>query len=125
LPQGLLVAAAVYVPTTIVDLEPDLAAGYATLATALGRKRAYAIGFACWILANLGAVALSLADLVLPRRMLPLLVVFCPLLIWEYRQFIGKARDAPAMIQGVILCSLTFAAVNALWALMWTGLWIA
>ncbi|MEA3201042.1 MAG: hypothetical protein QOE90_2470 [Thermoplasmata archaeon] len=124
LPQGLLVAAAVYVPTTIVDLEPDLAAGYATFAPALGRERAYRVGFACWIAANLGAVALSASDIILPRRMLPLLLVFAPLLVWEYHQFIGKARDAPAMIQGVILCSLSFAAVNALWALMWTGLWI-
>jgi chlorophyll synthase len=125
LPQGILVAAAVYVPTTLVDLEPDLAAGYATFATKLGRERAYAVGFACWVAANVGALGLSALDLVLPRRMLPLLLVFCPLLAWQYHQFIGKARDAPAMIQGVILCALTFAAVNALFALMYTGLWRA
>ncbi len=124
LPQGLLVAAAVYVPTTIVDLEPDLAAGYATFATRLGRKRAYAVGFACWVASNVGALALSAADLVIPRRMLPILLVFAPLLVWEYHAFIGKARDAPAMIQGVILCSLTFAAVNAVFALMYAGLWV-
>jgi len=123
LPQGILVAAAVYVPTTIVDLAPDAHAGYATFATKLGRDRAYRVGFACWVAANLGALLLSSLGLILPRAMLPILAIFCPLLVYEYHAFIGKARDGPEMVKGVILCSLTFAAVNAVFALLYTGLW--
>lgn len=125
LPQGLLVAAAIYIPTTLVDHDADRAAGYSTFATTLGRARAYRIGFACWVAANLGALYLAAADLVLPRAMLPLLLIFCPLLVYEYHAFIGKARDGPAMVQGIILCSLTFLCVNLVFALMHTGLWRA
>jgi chlorophyll synthase len=123
LPQGLLVAAAVYIPTTLVDFEADRAAGYATFATRLGRERAYRVGMACWTAANAGALALSVWDVFIPRAMLPILVIFCPLLLYEYHALIGKARDGPAMVQGVILCSLTFLAVNLVFALMYTGLW--
>lgn len=123
LPQGLLVAAAVYVPTTLVDYESDLAAGYLTFATRLGRDAAYKVGFACWVVSNAGAIALSAADVILPRAMLPLLLLFVPLLVYEYHAFIGKARDGPEMIKGIILCSLTFLCVNLAFALMVAGLW--
>lgn len=125
LPQGLLVAAAVYIPTTLVDHDADRAAGYATFATTLGRAPAYRVGLACWVAANLGAILLAWNGLVIPRAMLPLLLIFAPLLVYEYHAFIGKARDGPAMVQGIILCSLTFLAVNLVFALMYTGLWRA
>ncbi len=125
LPQGLLVAAAVYVPTTLVDHAADVAAGYATFATKLGPRRAYLVGFGCWIAANAGALLLSWRDEVIPRTMFPLLAIFAPLLIYEYHAFIGKARDAVETIKGIILCSLTFLAVNLVFALLYTGLWRA
>lgn len=125
LPQGLLVAAAVYVPTTLVDHDADKAAGYATFATTLGRRRAYLFGFACWVASNAGAVLLSALGLVLPRAMLPLLLIFCPLLVYEYHAFIGKARDGVETVKGVVLCSLTFLCVNLVFALMYVGLWRA
>lgn len=125
LPQGLLVAAAVYVPTTLVDRDADAHAGYATFATTLGPRRAYLVGFACWILANLGAILLSSLDLILPRAMLPILLIFCPLLVYEYHAFIGKAPAGPEMAKGIVLCSLTFLAVNLVFVLMYTGLWRA
>jgi len=125
LPQGLLVAAAVYIPTTLVDHDADKAAGYATFATTLGRRKAYLIGFACWVAANLGAIALSWNGLVIPRAMLPVLAIFAPLLVYQYHAFIGKARDGVEMVKGVILCSLTFLCVNLVFALIYTGLWIA
>jgi chlorophyll synthase len=125
LPQGLLVAAAVYVPTTLVDHDADKAAGYATFATTLGRRRAYLIGFACWIAANVGALLLAWNGIILPRAMLPILLIFCPLLVYEYHAFIGQARDGVETVKGVILCSLTFLAVNLVFALMYTGLWVA
>lgn len=125
LPQGIFVAAAIYVPTTLVDHDADAAAGYATFATTLGRRRAYAFGFACWVVSCVGALVLSFLDLVLPRAMLPILVIFVPLLVYQYHAFIGRARDGPEMVKGVILCSLTFLAVNLVFALMYTGLWRA
>jgi lycopene elongase/hydratase (dihydrobisanhydrobacterioruberin-forming) len=123
-PQGLLVAIAVYVPTTLVDHQADQAAGYLTLATHLGPRRAYRIGWWAWIACNLGAIALAAANAILPRRMLPILLVFAPLLLYQYHAHIGKARDGPEMVKGIILCSLTFLAVNALFALMYTGMWV-
>jgi len=124
-PQGLLVAVAVYVPTTLVDHEADRAMGYLTVATHLGPRRAYRIGWWAWVLCNAGAVALAAADHIIPRTMLPVLVVFAPLLLYEYHAFIGRAPDGPARVRGIVLCSLTFLAVNALFALLYTGLWRA
>lgn len=124
LPQGLLVGAAIYIPTTLVDHDADAAAGYRTFATTLGRRRAYRVGMACWIAANLGALLLAYLGLVIPRAMLPLLVVFVPVLVWQYHWSIGRARDAPEMVKGVVSCAVLFLAVNAVFALMYTGLWI-
>lgn len=123
LPQGLLVAAAVYVPSTLVDVEADRAAGYLTLATHLGPRKAYLVGWWCWVACNAGAVTLAALGLVLPRAMLPVLAIFVPLLLYEYHVFVGKARDPQALVQGILLCSLTFLAVNLVFALIYTGLW--
>lgn len=125
LPQALLVAAAVYVPTTLVDHDADRASGYSTFATKLGPRRAYLVGFACWTLSCAGAIALAAAEIVIPRVMLPILVIFCPLLVFEYHAFIGKAETPRAMVKGILLCSFTFLAVNLVFALMYTGLWRA
>ena len=124
-PQALLLAAAVYIPTTLVDHDADRAAGYRTFATTLGRRRAYLVGFACWVVANVGAVALAWGGLIIPRAMLPLMAIFCPLLVYEYHAFIGRARDPVEMVKGVILCSLTFLCVNLVFVLQYTGLWRA
>lgn len=122
LPQGLAVAVAIYVPTTLADVEADRAAGERTIATVLGRERAYQVGWIAWILANLGAVALSIGGWLIPRAFLPVLVVFTPLLLWEYHTFIGQARDQKALVRGIFLCALTFTAVNLLFAFVYTGL---
>ncbi len=123
-PQGLLVAIAVYVPTTLVDHDADAEVGYATLATHLGRRGAYRIGWWSWVLCNAGAIALSAADIIIPRAMLPILLIFAPLLIGEYHAFIGKAPNGEEMVKGIVLCSFTFLAVNAVFALMYTGIWM-
>lgn len=122
-PQGLLVAVAVYVPTTLVDREADAASGYLTLATHLGTRRAYRIGWWAWVGAQAGAVLLSAADHVLPRAMLPVLLVFTPILLIQYHIGVGRARDGPEMAKGVVLCSFTFLAVNMVFVLMHTGIW--
>lgn len=123
-PQGVLVAIAVYVPTTLVDLDADRKIGYLTLATHLGRRRAYAIGFWSWVACNVGALLLSWHDIILPRAMFPLLAIFNPLMVGQYHAFIGRARDGPEMVKGIVLCSFSFLAINAVWALMYTGWWI-
>lgn len=61
--------------------------------------------------------------MIVPRRMLPVLAVTLPLLIWEYHRLIGRARDEPAMVRGVVICSLTFAGSNLCFALMYTDVW--
>lgn len=121
--QGLLVAIAVYVPTTLVDREADAEMGYTTLAIHLDRDGAYRIGWYAWIACNVGAIALSAADTILPRAMLPILLVFAPLMVGQYHFFIGKAADGESMVRGIALCAVTFLAVNLLFALMYTGLW--
>lgn len=123
IPQSLLVAVAIYVPTTLVDYEADLEAGYRTIATRLGVARAYRLGFAAWVLANLGALLLAWNGWILPRAMLPFLLVFCPLLVWEYHYLIGKARDPVERLRGITVATFTFLAVNAIFALMYTGWW--
>ncbi len=123
LPQGVLVGIAVYVPTTLVDHAADLEAGYTTLATHLGPETAYRVGWWAWVTSNLGALLLAWNAWTLPRAMLPLLVVFCPLLLFEYHRLIGQAKTPEAMIEGILVTSLTFMAVNVCFGLMYTGLW--
>jgi 4-hydroxybenzoate polyprenyltransferase len=123
LPQGVLVATAVYVPSTLVDEAADRASGFLTFATALGRKRAYRLGWRAWVAACSGAVLLAATNTVVPRRMLPIFAGSLPLLLWEYHALIGKARDERAMERGIVVSSVTFAASNVAFALMYTGVW--
>lgn len=46
-----------------------------------------------------------------------------PILVWEYHALIGRARDERAIARGTAVCSLTFAASNFAFALMYTGIW--
>jgi chlorophyll synthase len=124
LPQGLLVATAIYVPTTLWDVEADRASGYLTIATHLGPERTYRIGWWAWVLCNAGALFLSWHGWIIPERMFVLLVIFTPLMLWEYHAFVGGARTQPERVRGMMLCALTFLAVNAVFALMYTGLWV-
>lgn len=121
--QGLLVVTAVYVPTVLVDEAADRASGFLTLATAFGRERTYRIGWHAWVASCAGAVLLAATNTVVPRRMLPIFAVSMPILLWEYHALIGRARDERAIARGTITCSLTFAASNLAFALMYTGVW--
>jgi 4-hydroxybenzoate polyprenyltransferase len=123
LPQGLLVATAVYVPSTLVDEAADRASGFLTFATALGREHAYRVGWRAWSASCVGAVFLAATNTVVPRRMLPIFAASLPLLLWEYHALIGKARNERAMERGIVICSITFAAANLAFALMYTGVW--
>ncbi len=122
IPQGLLVAAAIYVPTTLVDMEADRQAGDRTLATHLGEQRAYRIGFGAWIAANLGALVLASMGVLLPRAMVPVLVVSVPVLVWSYHQWIGQAAGPGERVRGIFGCAVLFLAVNLVFALLYTGM---
>ena len=124
LPQALLVGAAAYIPTALVDYEADRAVGYTTIATKLGPKNSFRVGFTFWILGNLGSLVLAYNDWIIPSRMVPLLLLFDPILVVEYWVLIGRARSPEEMLRGITICSLTFLAVNAAFALMYTGWWI-
>jgi chlorophyll synthase len=123
LPQGLLVATALYVPTTLVDADSDRRSGYRTIATTLGSRRAYLVGWTAWVLSCTGATVLAALDLLVPRPMLWVFAVSMPVLLWEYHVLIGRARKPHDIVLGLIVCSLTFLASNSLFALMYTGVW--
>lgn len=124
LPQALLTGVAIYVPTALVDHDADRAAGYTTIATKLGRRAAFRLGWWCWVLANAGSLLLAWNGWFIPRAMLPFLLFFVPLLLAEYRLLIGRAETPNAMLRGITICSATFLAVNAIFALMYTGWWV-
>jgi chlorophyll synthase len=124
LAQGVAVAIALYVPTTLVDHEADLAAGYDTLATRVGYRRAYQIGLVAWTCACANAVMLSALDLVIPRQMLLVLLCAAPVLVAAYHRLIGHARGPAQLVRGIIVISWMFLAPNVMFALMYTGLWV-
>jgi 4-hydroxybenzoate polyprenyltransferase len=117
------VVAGLYVPTTLVDLEADQAAGQRTVATALGRRAAYWLGAAAWLLGGAGTLVLAATDTVLPRTLLPVFVVVVPALVLEYHSLIGRAATHRAMVRGIVLVSLTFLLPCAAFALVYAGLW--
>jgi 4-hydroxybenzoate polyprenyltransferase len=122
---GVLVATALYVPTTLVDYDADREAGYRTIAIALGPRRTYLLGASCWVAANALSVVLAAAGHVLPHRMLGILAVGAPMLLVEYAVLIGRPGRGVAVFNGLIVLSWTFLFVNASFALMYGGLWIA
>lgn len=124
IPQALLVGVAIYVPTALVDYDADLAVGYTTIATRLGRRAAFRLGWWCWVAGNLGALLLASQEWIIPLRMLPILLVFAPVLLGEYWILIGRAEGPTEMLRGITVCSLTFLAVNAVFALMYVGWWV-
>ena len=124
LPQGMAIAIGLYVPTTLVDHRADLAAGYDTLATRLGYRRAYQIGFIAWTGACANAVLLSALDLVIPRRMLLVLICAAPVLVAAYHLLIGHARGPAQLVRGIIVISWMFLVPNLMFGLLYTGLWV-
>ncbi len=107
--QGVLVAAAGYIPTTVADYDADLASGYTTFAVRLGRRRAHLAGLACWLAANVGALVLSWHDVVLPRAMLPVLAVACPILVLAYHLAFARAQRYGAIKRAFAVVAALFA----------------
>lgn len=116
--QGTLAAIALYLPTTLTDLEADRAAGYQTVAVGLGARATYRLGFIFWIAAAGLSVVLAAADLVIPRSMLVLEVVMVPVLVAAYRRLIGPSQT----FREVIILATLFLAPCGTFALTYTGL---
>ena len=121
---GVLVATALYVPTTLVDVDADQQAGYTTVATVLGPRRAFRIGLAAWVAANALAVALAATAVVFPSRMLPMLLVGAPVLVLEYVLLIGRPLTGLPVLRGLVVLAWTFLLVNADLVLLYGGLWV-
>ncbi|WP_083460359.1 UbiA family prenyltransferase [Jiangella muralis] len=108
---GTLVGAALYVPTTLADLEADRTSGYTTVAVRLGPRRAYLLGLGLWLAAGLLSLAMSAADVVIPRSMLPMEIVLVPLLVIAYRRLVRAERTFRGIVAVAVLFlvpSLTF-----------------
>ncbi|MGH2828905.1 MAG: UbiA family prenyltransferase [Actinomycetota bacterium] len=121
--QSALIGVGLYVPSTIVDLEADRAAGYRTVAVVLGRDRAYRLGWGAWLASNAVAVVLCLNGIVVPRSLLPLLIVALPLMAFQYHGMIGRARTQPQLIRGLVTVSVTFLLANVGLMLRLSGAW--
>ncbi|WIM99501.1 UbiA prenyltransferase family protein [Actinoplanes oblitus] len=81
---GVLFAAALYVPTTVIDLAADTGAGDTTFAVRFGARTAYRLGLGLWG-AALAVCLLSAAfDVVVPRSTLVPQLVTVPILLGGY-----------------------------------------
>jgi chlorophyll synthase len=116
--QGTLVAAGLYLPTTLADLDADRAAGYQTIAVRLGARTTYRLGFGAWIAAAGLSVVLAAAGTVIPRSMLVLEIVMVPVLVAAYRRFIGPGQT----FKGVIVVASLFLCPCGAFALTYTGI---
>ncbi len=123
---GTLVGIALYLPTTLADLDADRAAngvtrgwsgGYRTIAVRLGRQATYRLGLACWMAAAGLSVLLAATDTVIPRRMLLLEIVMVPLLVASYRKHIGPSPT----FRGVVIVASWFLLPAAGFVLTYTG----
>ena len=70
---------AIYMPTTIIDYEPDIKEGVKTIATYIGKKKTFNIGIACVILVNCAILAMALSNYIISPRFIlftwPLIVI--------------------------------------------------
>jgi chlorophyll synthase len=124
---GTLVGAALYLPTTLADLDADSAAngvtrgwtgGYRTIAVRLGRQATYRLGLACWVASAGLSVLLAATNTVIPRRMLLLEIVMVPLLVASYRKHIGPSPS----FHGVVIVASWFLLPAAGFVLTYTGI---
>jgi len=61
---------AIYIPTTIIDFDPDTKKGVRTVATFLGKKKAFYLGWSFVILANCTIILMGLLDYIIPPKFL-------------------------------------------------------
>ncbi len=61
---------AIYIPTTIIDFEPDTKKRVTTLATYLGKQKAFYLGWSFVILANCTIILMGLLNYIIPPKFL-------------------------------------------------------
>lgn len=96
---GVMAVAALYLPTTMVDLDSDRHARARTTAVALGRRATFEIGFALWT----GSAALTLwmavNSVVINPALVPLHLVIAPVLVVLYRVLLkGPPSFGPVLV---------------------------
>ncbi|RIQ20588.1 UbiA prenyltransferase family protein [Jiangella rhizosphaerae] len=114
---GTLVGAALYVPTTLADLEADRVSGYTTLAVRLGARRAYLLGLGLWLAAGTLSLVMSAADIVIPRSMLPMEIVLVPSMVIAYRRLVRAERT----FRGIVAVAVLFLVPSLTFVLTYTG----
>lgn len=119
--EGVLVATALYVPTTVTDYRADVASGYTTIAVRLGPRGAYRIGLAAWTASCAVAVVLAGLGHVFPHRTFWVQACFAPVLVWVYHRFLGRAREPGEVLHGIIVVSWVFLVPYLVFALVYTG----
>jgi chlorophyll synthase len=115
---GVLVGAALYVPTTLADYQSDLAIGYRTIAVRLGPGLAYRLGLAAWTAAGLMSVALAATGTVIPRHMLPFEAATVPGLILAYHLLLRRQQSTLR----IAAVSVLFLIPSAIFALTYTNM---
>lgn len=81
---GLLLGAALYLPTTVMDRDADVAAGDTTVAVRWTPRACYAVGLALWTAANVVWLACCHLDVLVRRDSWVLQDVSAPLLVAVY-----------------------------------------
>jgi chlorophyll synthase len=61
---------AIYVPTTVIDFQPDLKEGVTTIATYLGKRKAFYLGLSFVVLSNCGIILMGLMNYIIPPKFL-------------------------------------------------------
>ena len=81
---GLLTGAALYLPTLVIDVDADRAAGIRTTAVRFGPTVVRRLGILTWTVAVLLTVQLTTRGQVMPRQTLPTQLIFSSLLWLAY-----------------------------------------
>ncbi len=81
---------AIYVPTTIIDFEPDVKRGVTTLATSLGKRKAFYLGWSFVVLANSTIILMGLLNYIIPTKFLLYVWPIMIAEIFSYWYFLRK-----------------------------------
>ncbi|MEU5878347.1 UbiA family prenyltransferase [Spirillospora sp. NPDC047279] len=118
---GVLVATALYIPTTVTDYKADVASGYTTIAVRLGPRAAYRVGLGAWTAACALAVVLAATGHVFPERTFWVQAASAPVLVALYHRHLGRAREPGEVLHGIVVVSWCFLVPYLVFALMYTG----
>ena len=108
---GLLAGAALYLPTLVIDVDADRAAGVRTTAVRFGPTVVRILGILSWTVAVLLTVHLTTRGQVLPRQILPTQLTLSPLL-WLAYVFLSRR---PTIRRLAVLSAALGAAFVFLW----------